>query len=140
MSAPMNTFLAGLGTALGSLSCPVTIQRDIEVQYKGMGYPTEWVSITPMNDNFLRAESTSSYLVQVSAMLRACAVYPTDAAAIAAVGSLVQDVRQALYGQAFGGRRFVDEGLEFEYKNGNTDTNLYYAECELIGEYQETVT
>lgn len=140
MSTPMDTFLSGLTTALSAMSCPVTVQRDIEVQHKSMGYPKEWVTIVPMNDNFFKAESKTSYLVHTAAMLRVSAVSPTDAAAIAALTSLIHDIRDALYGQSFGGRRFVDDGLEFEFKNGGTDTNLIYAECELKGEYQEVVT
>lgn len=142
MSAPMNTFLSALETAIQTAATGVSVQlrRLIETSDKVRSSAKKWIVIVPGRDIPVKAENAVSYLVQCSARVRVCVVYPTDAEAISTLALLWQDVRQAIYGQAWGGRRYVEPEFAEEYTAGPETSNLYYYEVEVFAEFQESTS
>ncbi len=142
MSVPMQTFLTALESAIeGAVSgTSVQLRRLIDVGDKVRSSANEWVVIVPGRDIPVKAENASSYLVQVSARVRMCVVYPTDAEAITKLSSLWSNVRQAIYGQAWGGRRYVEPELAEEYTPDPENSNLYYYDVEVFAEFQDSTS
>lgn len=142
MSVPMTTFLAALETAIGTAlpSTSVQLRRNIEVGDKVRSSYREWIVITPGQDIPDRAESTSSYIVLVSARVRMCVVYPTDAEAISQLSTMWSTVRKAIYGQAWGGRRYVEPEYSDAYEADPETSNLYWYEVQVFAEFQETTS
>lgn len=140
-TGPMETFTTGIKTAIEatSVTAPVKVRRTIEIDEKRSASKT-FVTIAPGTERLFRAEAPASYLVQVMARIRISAVYSTDAAAIAALAELVMDVRKALYGQSFSGRRFVSTDIDGEYQTDDVTQNHYYYDMEIYAEYQESTT
>lgn len=142
MSAPMNTFLSALESAIEAAVSGTSVQlrRRIDTMDKTRASYREYVTIVPGQDIPVRAENASSYLVQCSARVRAAVVYPTDAEAISKLALLWQNVRQAIYGQAWGGRRYVEPEFAEEYTADPETSNLYYYDVEVFAEFQESTT
>ena len=137
MSSPMGTFISGLKTVIeaSAVTAPVKIRRDIETQEKKMG-AKEFIVLSPMEDKLERPESKVSYLAQPQVKVRCYVVYARDDTSVTKLSDLFHAVRNAIYGQDFGGRRSIDIELTAEYQADAFETNLYYTECILTGEYQ----
>ena len=137
MSSPMGTFISGLKSAIeaSAVTAPVKIRRDIETQEKKAA-SKEFVVLSPMEDALFRPESPGSYLAHPKVRLRCCVVYARDEASVTALSDLYHAVRNALYGLTIGGRRYMDVELTAEYQADAFETNLYFTECILTGEYQ----
>lgn len=136
----METFTTGIKTAIeasASITAPVKVRRTVEIDEKRNATRT-FVTIAPGEERVSRAESPTSYIVELNANIRISAVYATDAAAITALAELVMNVRKAIYGQDFGGRRFVSTDIEGEYQTDDVTQNHYYYDMTLYSEYQES--
>ena len=136
----MDTFTAGIKTAIeanSNITAPVRIRRTVEIDEKRSSTKT-FITVAPNDEQLSRAESTGSYLVQVTASIRISAVYSTDSDAVSNLAELVMETRKALYGQSFGGRRFVSTDISGEYQTDDVTQNHYYYDMELTGEYQES--
>lgn len=140
MSSPMGTFLAGIQTAItdAGITADLQLRRDVEIKSKKSANK-EYIALSPGEEVTERPESPTSYLAHPMAKMRLAVVYQTDSAAIAALTDLFQAVRNALFGQDFGGRRSLTIDLKGEYLFDDTTTNLYYMDLELIGEYQVSI-
>jgi len=140
MSAPMNTFLTALETAIDTATtADVRVRRLIGVGAK-VANVRDYITVTPGKDIPTRAESPTSYIVEVSAIVRVNVTRTTDSAAITALAELWQTVRKAIYGQAWGGRRYVEPSFSEEYEADPEQSNLYYYEVEVMAEFQESTT
>jgi hypothetical protein len=138
----MNTFLSALETAIEAAvpTTSVQLRRLIDTGDKVRSSYREWITIVPGRDIPVKAENAVSYLVQCSARVRASVVYPTDAEAISKLALLWQNVRQAIYGQAWGGRRYVEPEFADEYTADPETSNLYYYDVEVFAEFQESTS
>ena len=140
MSSPMGTFISGLKTVIeaSAITAPVKIRRDIETQEKKMG-AKEFIVLSPMEDKLERPESAVSYLAQPRVKMRCYVVYARDDVSVTKLSDLFHAARNAIYGQTISGRRSMDVDLTAEYQADAFETNLYFAECILTGEYQVNI-
>ena len=139
MSSPMGTFIVAVKAAIddSSVTAPVKIRRDIETQEKKAA-SREFVVLSPLEDT-ARPEVGSSYIANPKIKMRCCVVHARDTSSVTALADLYHSVRNALYGKSLGGRRYVDIELTAEYQADAFETNLYFTECILTGEYQVSI-